>query len=199
MKLVREERGQATVELAFILLLLLALLMGVIEFGEALSHNLTLNAASREGARIAGSLTNGGGTLGCGVGQSPNAATVDPQIIATVNRILTGNGSLVALADVQQIRIYKADANGGETSGAVNVWTYTPGAGPLVDGEALDFSLSGSVGWPACQRNNVSPADSAGIAIVYTYRAKTPLGKVLPPFSTIAMSDRTVMSLNAAR
>ncbi|MGH2492499.1 MAG: TadE/TadG family type IV pilus assembly protein [Candidatus Limnocylindria bacterium] len=196
----RDERGQAVLEFALLLPpLILILVFGMVELGTAFSHNMSIASSTREGARMGSNLANGGGALGCGSGQSPNAASVDPRIIAAVEKLLTGTGALVSLADVTEIRIFKATATGAETTGLVNRWVYTPGSGPVIDGDALDFSLSGSVGWAACSRNNVAPADSVGITVRYTYRARTPLRFFMPFLSTIAMSDKTVMTLNATR
>jgi hypothetical protein len=196
----RDELGQAVLEFALLLPpLLLLLVFGMVEIGSAFSHNMSIASATREGARMGSNLANGGGALGCAAGQSPNAASVDPRIIAAVEKLLTGTGALVSLADVTEIRIFKATATGAETPGLVNRWVYTPGAGPVIDGDALDFSLSGGVGWAACARNNVAPADSVGVTVLYTYRARTPLRSFMPFLSTIPMVDRTVMTLNATR
>jgi Flp pilus assembly protein TadG len=196
----RDERGQAVIELALVLPpLLLILVFGMVEIGSALSHNMTIASATREGARMGGNLANGGGTLGCAAGQSPNAASVDPRVIAAVEKVLTGSGALVSLADVSEIRIFQSNATGGENGSAVNTWVYTPGTGPIVDGSALAFSQSGATGWDACARNNVMPVDSLGITVKYTYRSRTPLRFFMPFLNTIAMADKTVMTLNATR
>lgn len=47
----RKEKGQALVELAIVLPLLLMLLLGIVEFGRVGHAYLTLNHAAREGAR----------------------------------------------------------------------------------------------------------------------------------------------------
>ncbi|UMZ75036.1 TadE/TadG family type IV pilus assembly protein [Natranaerofaba carboxydovora] len=47
----RKDDGQALVELAFVLPILLLLVFGIIEFGNIYFAHLTLNNASREGAR----------------------------------------------------------------------------------------------------------------------------------------------------
>jgi TadE-like protein len=196
----RDDRGQAVLEFALMLPpLLLLLVFGMIEIGSAFSHNMSIASATREGARMGSNLANGGGTLGCAAGQSPNAASVDPRIIAAVEKLLTGTGALVSLADVTEIRIFKATTTGAETPGLVNRWVYTPNAGPVIDGDPLDFSLSGGAGWAACARNNVVPADSLGVTVMYTYRARTPLRSFMPFLNTIPMVDRTVMTLNATR
>ena len=177
------EQGQAMTELALILPLLVVLVFGVIEFATAINETMVLTAAAREGARVAGALANGGGALGCGTGQSPNAADVDPAIIAAVERVLTASGTQIALADVNEIRIYKATA--------------TLDGGPLVGGERLDFAEQSNT-WTVCLRNNVSPADSVGITVRYSYRAHTPLRHFMP-FQTINLGETTVMALNATR
>jgi hypothetical protein len=182
------------VELAIILPFLLFLVLGAVEFGFMFTNNLTLEYATREGARVGSALANGGGTLGCGAGQSPNASTVDPRIIAAVERVLQSSGSPIEPSQVVEIRIFKSTATGTEVSGAVNIWTYTPGVGPLVDGQRLDFSPA-SVGWQACSRLNTQPADSIGIGLRYTYNLQTPF-LAFSGMSSLTMYDRTIMALN---
>lgn len=50
-KLIRDKRGQALVELALVLPLLIILLMGTMEFGRIFHSYLLITNASREGAR----------------------------------------------------------------------------------------------------------------------------------------------------
>lgn len=52
-KFLKDDRGQALVELALIMPLLIMLLFGVIEFGRVFNAYLTVTSASREGARAA--------------------------------------------------------------------------------------------------------------------------------------------------
>jgi len=194
----RDESAQATTELALLVPLLLVLVFGVIELANAINQAMTIAAATREGARVAGALVNGGGALGCAAGNSPNASTVDPLVIAAVERVLTASGAQVSTASVTDIHIYKATTTGGETPGAVNVWIFSAAGGPVVAGEPLDFAQQSS-GWPACSRNNVTPADSVGITVRYVYRAYTPLRLVASGLATINLSDTAVMPLNATR
>ena len=191
------ERGQGLVEFTLLLPVFLMLLLAMLEFGFVFDHFLTIQYASREGARAGSALANGGGPLGCPNAQS---AAVDPLVIASVTRVLTSPGSRVDVSQVPTIRIFRADANGNQDGSRVNVWDYTPGAGPTVDGRQLDYSES-SVGWAACSRSNALPSDSIGVSLTYTYHFQTALGAVLRFFggsgwSSITVSDRTVMSLN---
>jgi Flp pilus assembly protein TadG len=195
----RNQDGQGIVEFALVLPpILLLLVFGLVEIATVLSDGLYMTSATREGARVASALVNGGGALGCGAGQSPNAASVDPNIVASVERVLTGAGTKITLSDVTQIRIWKATAAGGETAGSVNVWTYQLNGGPVIDGQPLDFRQQ-SQAWLPCARFNGTPADSVGVSVVYTYRGRTPLRMLIPMFDTFTMTDRTVMSMNANR
>ena len=188
-------RGQSLVEFALVLPFLLMLILGAVEFGFVFNHHLTLEYATREGARVGSSLVNGGGTLGCGGGESPNWATVDTKIIAAVERVLDSTGSPVDLSRLSEIRIYKADNAGKQIGTNANAWTYTPGTGPVVDGIPLNFSAPSTNSWQACARNNLQPADSIGVSLTYSYRLQTPF-LAFTGFTSIPMSDRAVMALN---
>lgn len=182
------------VEFAVVLPFLLLLIMGAIEFGFVFNSQISLQYASREGARVGSAMVNGGGTLGCGGGQSPLAASVDATIIGSVNRVLTSTGSPLKVDQVLEIRIFQATASGGEVVGKVNVWLPTPGTGPIVDGRPLDFSQS-SVGWSACSRTYVQPADSIGVGVRYRYFLQTPF-LALSGITTLTIYDRTIMAMN---
>ncbi len=195
----RTDEGQSTTELALLLApILLIIVFGLVELAGLMSDAMAMSSSSREGARMGGALVNGGGALGCLSGQSPNAATVDPNIVAAVERVLTGTGNRINLADVNEIRIWKSTLTGAETAGLVNVWTYQLNGGPVVDGDALDF-VQQSQPWLPCVRNNVSPADSIGVTVSYTYRARTPLRFLMPIFNQYVITEHSVMSENAAR
>jgi hypothetical protein len=196
------ERGQGLIEFVAVLPLFAVILLGVLEMGTAFSHHTSLEYATREGARAGAALANGGGTLGCGSGQSPKASTVDPLINEAVQRVLESPGSPIILSNVTEIRIYKATASGGE-AGPANSWIYSAGGGPVPsDGtDPLDFKPNGVQGWTACSRVNTNPADRLGVSISYTYRFTTGLTQLLGFIGvttgpTWALSDRTVMNVN---
>lgn len=185
-------RGQSLVEYAIIVPVFLLMLLGMLEMGLAFSHHLTMEYASREGARTGAAL--GSGTLQFACDE------VDPQIIAAVQRVLTGSGAQTGknLNRINEIRIYRANAQTGVDTGVGETWT--PGNGPTIDGVALRFQNS-SGNWNAClsNRNNlVGSADSVGVSIDYDYHYVTPLGSLMGATGnpTIHMSDRTVMAVN---
>ena len=200
------ECGQGLVEFAMLVPVFLLLLLGMLEFGFAFDQNLTLEYATREGVRVGSALANGGGTLGCGTGQSPNAATVDKQIVAAVQRVLLSPGSRVTpVIGVTQVLIWSADANGAPIAGTTNTWTYTgPNTGPTVDLQTIAFT-QGSHPWDPCSRNNGgSSPDSIGVSMSHTYRFQTPLAGILRFFGgasagQLTISDKTVMALNPTK
>lgn len=196
-----DERGQGLVELSVVLPIILLLLVSMLEFGMAFNDVLTIGYASREGARAGAALATGDATS-CTPSTDPGG--VDATVVAAVQRILKSPGSDVELTDVQQIRIYKATSTGAQSGSFVNVWSYTPGAGPDVDpgpGAAkLDFSET-SHGWNACSRQNSGTYDSIGVQLVYRYRLTTPLAAILDLMggsqaATITFREQTVMALN---
>jgi hypothetical protein len=188
----RRERGQSLVEFAILVPLFTMLLLGLLEFGFAFDHHLTLEYATREGARAGAALANGG-KLGA------NCADVDNYVVEAVERVLGSPGSPVQnLDDIRQIRIFKATSTGTE-SGPVNVWE--PGT---TAGWDLHFKYNSAKSsyWDPCARSNKSSApDSIGISLVYRYHAVTPLAGVMQFFggggwSQITITDRTIMALN---
>ena len=203
------DRGQAMVEFAIVVPVFLLILVGILEFGFLMNHDLTIQYATREGARAGAALDSGNGTNSACVDASGNptpltASDVDPLIIAAVQRVLKSPGSLVNMSNITQVVIYKADASGKDT-GTHNIWSYTPGTGPAVPCQAsppkLDFSQT-SVGWTASGRNNVTP-DHLGISITYNYQFSTPLGAIMnlaahstgPAASGFTITDSTIMAL----
>ncbi len=179
------ERGQSLPEFCLVLTTLMVMVLGIAELGFAFSNNMSLELATREGARV-------GAALVAGKGHPEN---VDPQIIAAVERALRSPGSGIELSKIAWIHIYQAKSDGSE--GAFNEWRYSAGGGPLVDGQNLDFYES-SVGWPATARSATLPPPSIGVSIQYTHDLKTPIGAISSSIfgtSNIGMVDRTVMAL----
>jgi hypothetical protein len=174
------------VEFAAILPVLLLLTLGTLEFGFAFDHRLTLEYATREGARTGAALSNGDG-------DATVCATIDAQIVAAVQRVLKSPGSDVNVAEVPEILIYRAGTD-GQQLGTPNRWTYAPGGGPVVDGVSIDY-VNASTAWPACSRVSAPTPGSLGVSLTYTYRFQTPLSALLG-FATIGMSDNTVMALS---
>jgi hypothetical protein len=195
------QRGQGLVEFALVLPIVLVLVVSVAELGLIYGKLSSLGYASREGAR-AGSALARGYEADCLA--DPTNNKVDAVLVSAVQRILKSPDSGIDLSRVQQIRIFKAAADGSEL-GPVNIWTYVgPGAGPEVDpgpGQAfIDFGPS-SVGWYACSRiNSGADPDSLGVTVTYTYDFVTPLATVVDALTggnlSMTLTETTVMALN---
>ncbi len=175
----RGAEGQAIVELALILPVFLIMLMGLLEFGSAYDHRTAMAYAVREGARVGASIGNGGAY--------PN--TVDPLILAAVQRGLTDP---IRIENITGIQIFKADAAGNPVPGKVDTYD-------------RNGTLIGTAGWPASARVMGLSGDSIGVRVTYDFHPTTPLAAILglimgsaPPYTTIPMSDATVMHLEPA-
>jgi hypothetical protein len=202
----RHQGGQGLVEFAMLVPVFLLILLGMLEFGFAFNHNMTLEVATREGARAGAAMVDGSQIdTSCG-GTQITAANVDPLTIAAVERVLKSPGSMVDMAQISAVRIYKV-SNNGSVIGPENVWTYRPGnaGNPTIPcqspAQKLDFYESAH-GWntTATDRSNGATPDSIGVSIVYTYQFRSALGGILRFFggsgmASLQMTDRTVMAL----
>jgi Flp pilus assembly protein TadG len=206
----RRQAGQGLVEFAVLVPVFLLILLGVLEFGFAFNHNMTLEYATREGARAGSAAANG--TMkdsSCvdsvtGVARPFGPADVDPLVIAAVQRILKSPGTMVDISQVANITIYQAMADGTPVAGTSNVWPRTIGTGANVPcvypAQKMDFSAPSSPQWSASGRDNGSTPDSIGVSISYTYQFRSALGGILRFFggsgaASLTMTDRTVMAL----
>ena len=88
-----------------VITVIMLMLLGMVEFGFLFDHHLTLEYATREGARVGAALANGGGpiTPGCAT-ELAASAKVDQQIVAAVQRVITSPGSAVVPSRVAEIR-----------------------------------------------------------------------------------------------
>jgi hypothetical protein len=204
------EDGQGLVEFSMLVPVFLLLLLGMLEFGFAFNHDLTLESATREGARAGAAAANG--TMkdsSCvdsisGSTRAFGSADVDPLVIAAVQRVLRSPGSMVDISQVTSITIYQATADGTPVTGKSNVWPRAIGAGANVPcafpAQKMDFSAPLSPNWLASARDNGVTPDSIGVSITYTYQFRSPLGGILrflggSGASSLQITDSTVMAL----
>ena len=197
--------GQALVEFALLVPGFLIVLLSLLEFGLVFNQYLTLEYATREGARVASALADGDDVPAI-------CNQVDSQAIAAVQRVLTSPGSQVDESQIQEIRIWRSTLSSAATPGVpdttarIYIWTYVvPTPGPVVDGQPLLFdqtSTAGGAAWPPCSRNDDGATpESIGISLIYRYQMTTPLSGLFrliggSSATQITISDKTVMSLN---
>lgn len=207
------QRGQGLVEFAYIVPVFMLILLAMLEFGFMFNHHLTLEYATREGARAGAAMADGTvKDAECGAGPL-TGAKVDPLIMAAVQRVLESPGSLVNRANITQVKIYEMPWNGTTPTGNQNVWLYSPGnaANPVVPCQpasppgptpvklAFHESFHGWDASAAARQTGATP-DSIGVSITYDYSFVTPLAGVMrllfgDTWGTIRMTDATVMAL----
>ena len=211
------QRGQGMVEFAIIVPVFLLLLMGMLEFGFVFTHNLSLEYATREGARAGATLSDGGSSAS---GTTCTTAGIDQNVINAVTKVLKSPGSPILGYPnaVSTIKIWRADLSGNPYSAAdTETWSNKNDGslGFTVTTASTDSTWSNpcnrhSVTWlcgganPACLSycsGSICPPDSIGVSLSYTYTMVTPLGAIEKFFgpagpATLPMTDKTVMSLN---
>ena len=179
------QRGQSLVEFGLVLTVMAVMLSAVLEFGLAVDADLALQAASREGARVAATLGNDGTQGICENAIADNATTgVDAMIVQTVETSLSGAG--LTLSTVK-IWIYLADVNGSPVGSKINNYAWNGSAFTSQDGHP----------YHACGRaDGTTPGgtyDSIGVKIQYTYTSSTGLLAIFS--SGLTMTATAVMPI----
>lgn len=162
MRFARSEKGQAIVEFAMLLPILLLLLVGLIEFSFVWNSRNTVLFASRDGSMLA---AEGGSLTGtdCVVLQRIDRDVVSP---ATALR-------------VQQVSIYWSDRNGDQIGSNQNLYTRTGSTScTYADGTTITipYTLT-SAGYVESARCNVlagcggshTTVDTIGVRITYQH------------------------------
>jgi Flp pilus assembly protein TadG len=178
------QRGQSLVEFGLVLPVLAVMLSAVLEFGLAVDSNLGLEAASREGARVAASLGNDGSQGICPNAIADDPATgVDATIVQTVQTSLSGAGVGLSTA---QISIYGAAANGSAAT-AINLYSWNGTA----------FINTNGHPYPACGRHDGTfgggTYDTIAVQITMTYTSNTGLLAIFT--SGLPMTARCIMPI----
>jgi Flp pilus assembly protein TadG len=172
--------GQALVEFALMLPLLLLLAVGILEFGMLFKDHVGIHYASREGARA-------------GASASRNT-TADCSILRAVSTTM----QTMPYADLQRVRIFKAD-NGGVcgTPCAEDVYFRTPSPGnTCLEGWTLERPAT----WVPNDhpgRRNQEPTDALAVTVQFLHRF---FFNYLPSASgTISIEDTSINQIEPER
>lgn len=98
------ERGVVAVEFAFVIVVLLLFMAGIVEFGRTLWYADALTKATRDGARLLSSWpqatlsSTGVGSVKALVSNSANAANLNPPLLATSVQVQCLNDAFGAVA-----------------------------------------------------------------------------------------------------
>ena len=158
----RSEKGQAIVEFAMLLPVLVLLLIGIMEFSLVWNSRNTVLFASRDGSMLA---AEGGSLDGtdCVVLQRVNGDVVSPS----------------AAVRIQQISIYWSDRNGDQIGSNQNVYTRTGSTScTYPDGSTITvpYTLT-TAGYPESSRCSVlagcggshTTMDTIGVRVTYQH------------------------------
>ena len=106
----RFEKGASLVEASILLPLLILMAIGLSEVGFLVVDYLTVSNSAREGARTGAAAANFNDTV--------TGKDADDLILAAVEE----SACNLNFGDLEEVRIYKADAAGAPISGSVNVY-----------------------------------------------------------------------------
>lgn len=175
-----EERGAVLVETSLVIIFLTFLGIGIAEIGFAAVDQLTAANAAREGARV-GAAMGTEDDLG-------NPIPDDDPILLVVEQAMCN----IDFGELQEVVVYKADADGNNTLGSENV--YRPGAGgPDCANRATHNLQTISANWlPSARDNRLPGLDDIGVEVVYTHDWALDLFQW---FGTSVFSDRAVMRI----
>lgn len=169
----RVSRGQALVEFALFVPLLLFMLVGATDVASLLNDHLTIIYATRTGARV-------GATLG-------TAPQADCAIVGSLQAALANDHNIT----LNRIVIFKSDANGNPI--AANEDIYPGNATCTVSGVSATISpAASSLTWPPGSRGTTPfTEDSIGIEVDYSYNFQLNVLGV----GSFTSYDRAVMPL----
>jgi Flp pilus assembly protein TadG len=162
--------GQSTIELALIIPLLMAMLLGGFNTTMLISDKLIANYAVRQGARLAAELG----------GRQTNPSATQIQIDQKIVRNVLAVASGMRYATVQEIDIYQASSVGGWfVSG--NLLDQFDGAGNPLSGGSQTFTLDKRVQTPPnetpigirIQWQFTNPAPRIGTSTYWEYAVMT--------------------------
>jgi Flp pilus assembly protein TadG len=171
----RSESGQALLEFALFVVLILLMIAGVVDVGGLLNDHVSIEYATRQAART-----------GAVLGSQP---TADCAIISAVNASL----SSVANITVTQIMIYDAGAD-GLPQGTASETVYAGDPTCTIVGNTPTLSeVANPNNYPASSRDdNPYTEDSLGVQVSYSYAFQFPL----LGGGTFQTADYTVMPIN---
>jgi hypothetical protein len=150
---VARQEGQAMVEFAMMLPLLLVLAIGILEFGMLFKDHVGIHYAAREGARA-----------GAAAGRNPNAD-------CTILRAVSTTMQTMPYDDLQRVRIFRAADDGTCASPCYENVYIRPGPPSLPCFQAWGLDRGN---WPPDgdpgRRNDPPPTDALGVTVQFTHR-----------------------------
>ncbi len=154
----RNQRGQAVVETAVFIVVLLMLFMGVYGASEFATDQNTAGTAVRSGARLAAELGNGGYQSG----GSNSPSTIDTEVVNVVCEIAA---QMPYVSSLDEVDVYRPGAN---ADGSL-------GSGDLVDKYSCTPTVIGTPSYTLDLRTQTHPNEaSLGVRLLYHYSFPAP-------------------------
>jgi Flp pilus assembly protein TadG len=164
----RRQRGQALVELAISVPLLLWLLLGSFDASVMVSDKVIAGYASRQGARLAAELG----------GSETNPVLTTSQVDGDIIQNVLAVASAMNYSSLQELEIYAPKAANGVFNPGTDLYSKYTGTGTFV------FS-----NFPLTAREQVPPNEtSIGVRLVWIYKPPTGLATF-----TVTLNEFTVM------
>jgi Flp pilus assembly protein TadG len=161
------ERGQAMIETAVVIAVLLSMLMGVYSVSQFASDQNTAGTATRSGARVAAELGNAGYSAGAGYsgcqGNAKDPCAIDRQVVQVVCQIVS---AMPFVSSVDEIDIYRPTSSSDGSTGTLydKYLSCTPATSPTLVQYTLDL------------RTQTHPNEAyVGVSVKYHYKSPTPL------------------------
>jgi hypothetical protein len=175
-------RGQALIETAVVIAVILSILMGVYSVGQFASDQNTAGTATRAGARVASELGNGGynglSITGCQL-TAKDPCAVDRQIVQNVCQIAAAMPFVTSISEVDIYRV-----------------TIPPASGVIAEVDRYTSCAAGagavSAAYTLNLRIQTHPNETyIGVSLKYNYRSPVPL---VPLTTTATVSTVTLLS-----
>jgi TadE-like protein len=174
----RLEKGASLVEASILLPLLILLAVGLSEVGFLVVDYLTVSNSAREGARTGAAAANFNDTA--------TGTDADDLILAAVEE----SACNLNFGDLEEVRIYKADAAGDPITGSINI--YSPTGALACDNAATNLGCDNGCPWAPSSRDRVPPTfDDLGVEVIFSHTDVTGIF----PFPTVNWTESAVMQI----
>ena len=171
--------GQSLTELALILPVILAMLIGMVDLSGGFLSRMGVQAAAAQGVRI-GALE--------GAGQNCSTYPVSDTVDLDILNMVLGSG--VDKNSIGSIQIYRVNADGSAERTAIN--TYVPPFTQTVGGATMPVTATNGYNWPPCARQQNELSDSIGVHVSYRYHPAI----AVPGLSSLAIDVTQDQHLN---
>jgi hypothetical protein len=170
------ERGASLVEASILIPVLILLAVGLSEIGFLVVDYLTVSNSAREGARTGAAAAN----------FNEGGVDADDLILAAVEE----SACNLRFGELEEVRIFKADADGAPITGSVNV--YSPTGALACNNSATNLGCDNGCPWAPASRDRVPPTfDDIGVEVTFSHSDVTGFF----PFPTVDWDETAVMQI----